>query len=196
MIALLLPIKLYCIEVTEFALSDWEIYKRLRLEAVKELPHAFGTSYREELNVTESDWKRRLGLNMLCAKKDDKIVGMVGAVIEKEEKKGHVAKIISLYVPPEARKLGAGDALIKTMIEKLQKTGVIQKIVLEVSVDQKPAIALYKKYGFHVTGFLENAYQIDGKSYDMYMMTLFLPICSTNNDLKYVNTNKRGLPSS
>ena len=169
------PIYFYATEISieEFKPSEWAIYRDLRLAAVQEFPHAYGTSYREEMLVSEYDWKRRLGFNMLCAKIGNKIVGMVGAVIDPSEKKHHIGLVISLYVFPEFRGIGAGESLMAAIIERLKNLKII-KITLEVSIEQKPAIALYKKLGFHITGFLENAYQIDGRLYDHLMMTKFL----------------------
>jgi ribosomal protein S18 acetylase RimI-like enzyme len=165
---------IYSFEVKEFKECEWENFKELRLRAVSEYPMAFGTSYEEELQVAEHDWKRRLGFNMLCAKDNGKILGMIGAIVENYSKKKHIGKIISFYVAPEGRYKGIGNALMRAIIEKLKRNTSIKKIVLEVTTEQKEAIALYKKHGFHITGILENAYQINDKVYDQYIMTLFL----------------------
>lgn len=163
-----------CVEIVTLSADDWELYKNIRLYAVKESPQAFGTTFEEELAMPESEWKRRMGLNMFFAKKKGRIIGMCGAVREQREKLKHHALIISVYVTPEERNKGVATQLLKTLIQKMKSNENLQKLILHVTTEQTEAINLYKKFGFHITGIMENEYRIDGKSYDQYIMSLFL----------------------
>jgi ribosomal protein S18 acetylase RimI-like enzyme len=150
---------------------NWRLYRDLRLNAVLECPHAFGSTYEEELAVTPEDWQRRLNFNMLFAQKDGDIVGMIGAVIDGREKTKHTALIISFYVHESARNNGIGSLLLSKMLENLQNNPGIKKISLQVTTTQNAVVQLYKKFGFNITGTSEQEYCINDDYYDQYIMT-------------------------
>lgn len=61
----------------------WREHKKLRLEALKSDPIAFGSSYGEENKLTDDEWKRRTK-SSLFAIVDNKLVEMVAIVFEKK----------------------------------------------------------------------------------------------------------------
>ncbi len=63
----------------------------------------------------------------------------------------------NLCVAADHRHRGAGDALIKEMI-RLTAAGRYKKILLEVRAGNRPAICLYQKNAFVVTGRRKNYY--------------------------------------
>ncbi|MCY6485656.1 ribosomal protein S18-alanine N-acetyltransferase [Clostridium aestuarii] len=88
----------------------------------------------------------------IVVKQNDKVIGYAGIWIIIDE-----AHITSIAVHPEYRCIGAGDILIKKVIDicKLRK---IPAITLEVRENNIPAINLYKKYGFSQEGLRKNYY--------------------------------------
>ncbi len=64
---------------------------------------------------------------------------------------GMDAEIITIGVNPENRKSGIGEALMQIAMTEIKKSGG-QKIFLEVSIQNTPAINLYKKLGFENVG--------------------------------------------
>jgi ribosomal-protein-alanine N-acetyltransferase len=61
------------------------------------------------------------------------------------------AEIITIGVHPNARGAGIAMAMLGLMEHEIKKAGV-KKIFLEVSAENAPAIALYKKCGFIQNG--------------------------------------------
>ncbi|MBO7559636.1 MAG: ribosomal protein S18-alanine N-acetyltransferase [Alphaproteobacteria bacterium] len=61
------------------------------------------------------------------------------------------AEIITIGVHPTARGAGIATAMLGLMEHEIKKAGV-KKIFLEVSAENAPAIALYKKCGFIENG--------------------------------------------
>ncbi len=61
------------------------------------------------------------------------------------------AEIITIGVHPAARGAGIATAMLTLMEHEIKKAGV-KKIFLEVSAENAPAIALYKKCGFIQNG--------------------------------------------
>ena len=64
------------IEVKKLPPDRWKDYRDLRLTALRSDPLAFGSSYAEEKNLTEDEWKRRLN-NAIFVLSNDKPVGMI-----------------------------------------------------------------------------------------------------------------------
>ena len=61
------------------------------------------------------------------------------------------AEIITIGVHPDARGAGIASAMMTIMENEVQKAGAT-KIQLDVSAENAPAIALYKKLGFIENG--------------------------------------------
>lgn len=68
---------------------------------------------------------------------------------------GHIENIA---VSPHYRGTGVGALLMNALIEEATKRG-IPSITLEVRQGNRPAMALYHKYGFKVAGYRRNYYQ-------------------------------------
>jgi len=66
---------------------------------------------------------------------------------------------------------GVGSALIKAALQKAKNNG-LTRIELAVRESNKPAIALYKKFGFVVEGTQINAAYVDGKYENHIFMAL------------------------
>ncbi len=65
---------------------------------------------------------------------------------------------------------GIGNALMDSLLDWADATGVIKKINLKVRTDNEPAIKLYKKKGFEIEGVLKKENFIDGVYYDILHM--------------------------
>ncbi|MBC04817.1 ribosomal protein S18-alanine N-acetyltransferase [Thalassospira sp.] len=61
------------------------------------------------------------------------------------------AEINTITVDPDARRMGVGRALLDAVTDRLQECGV-NRILLEVAVDNDGAIALYRQNGFSEVG--------------------------------------------
>lgn len=67
---------------------------------------------------------------------------------------------------------GIGNAMIDYMIEWARNTHIIRKINLRARIDNKNAIALYKKHGFKEEGIATRDLYINGSFYDSLIMGL------------------------
>ena len=85
--------------------GDWQIWKDLRLEALKNTPESFGSAYEEEIALTENEWKNRLNKNTVFgAFVEEKLVGLVGFYVCNELKTRHRGMVFSMYTIPQFRK--------------------------------------------------------------------------------------------
>ena len=162
-------------ETVRLQLNEWEKFRDLRLRGLKEEPQAFGASYEENLKYTEEEWKRRLQnaleekTNWLIFAKDgDKLVGLIGAFVNKE-KSQDTATIYSVYVPREERGKGIAKKLMEELLERILKNKDIKKLELDVNKDQVAAVGLYEKFGFKIVG--NQKYTMgNGQEVDEYLM--------------------------
>jgi ribosomal-protein-alanine N-acetyltransferase len=84
---------------------------------------------------------------------DGELIAYVGCWQILEE-----AHLTTLAVLPEYRRKHIGEILLKTIIDECYKN-MVKFITLEVRVGNKPAIALYEKYGFKSLGTRKGYYQ-------------------------------------
>ena len=83
------------IVVKKIDADRWMEYRDLRLESLKSDPAAFGSSYEEEKDMTEDEWKRRIN-NALFALSKDRLIGMIVVVFNDRIKTKHVADIFGV----------------------------------------------------------------------------------------------------
>lgn len=99
----------------------------------------------------------------------------------KPEKRGYLIarllreeiEIIALLVDISYRRLGLASNLLEEL-KKIAKQKNVLKIILEVSILNKSAIALYKNIGFIEIATRKNYYRIKNKRVDAKIMSLNL----------------------
>lgn len=154
-------------EIRQLTSSDAEKYWDLRLEALKQAPEAFLTSYEDakkrENPVAQvvSNLKTE-GNFTFGAFEGDELIGVVTLVQEKAEKIQHRANIFAMYVAPKKQGAGVGEALLTEAINKAKSIEAIEKINLSVVASNEPAKKLYTKLGFKVYGLEEKAIKLNG----------------------------------
>ncbi|MBP9669894.1 GNAT family N-acetyltransferase [Candidatus Woesebacteria bacterium] len=159
--------------VSNAPLEDWEKYKNLRIEALKNVPQAFLDDPDMAEKMSKEEWQRRMS-SMYFAEIDGKWVGMIGAYQEKKTKVKHILNIVSVYVAPSYRGQGIGKALLEYVIEQAKKNPEIKKLLLGVVTTQEPAQELYKSLGFVKGGYLKYAVKVGKQYFDEYLMELYL----------------------
>nr|WP_279536631.1 GNAT family N-acetyltransferase [Actinorugispora endophytica] len=83
----------------------------------------------------------------------------------------HVQELRSLAVAPEARRRGAGRALLSAARDLAARRGA-RKLVLRVLGGNTGALALYRSAGYEVEGVLKGLFLLDGRPVDDVLMAL------------------------
>ncbi|MDC3411885.1 GNAT family N-acetyltransferase [Aquibacillus sp. 3ASR75-11] len=165
-------------EIRQLNPTDAEEYLSIRLEALKDSPYAFASSYEEEKNQTAEKYKNRFNAPTntftFGAFEDSQLVGVVTLVKEQLYKLRHRANIVAMYIKPEKRGNGIGKALVSSVIEKVKNIDGIEQIYLTVVTTNVPAKKLYSSCGFEVFGKEKRALKFDNTYYDEEHMVLFL----------------------
>ncbi len=161
------------VEIVELPPERWEDLRRLRLEALKLEPLAYGSSYEEEQHLPRVTWQARIS-RVLFAVVDNNPVGIIRYDYETHQKNGHIANIYSVYVNKIYRNQGIGNQLMSSVIKKIREKGGIRKVKLTVNPAQERAVKLYQKHGFNSIGVCKDETCIDGKFYDELVMEKYL----------------------
>ncbi len=159
------------IKIERLPESRWKECRDLRLEALKEEPLAFSSSYEGEKLLSEKEWRDRI-CNAIFAMDNNIPVGMVVLICQTNQKTKHIANIFGLYVKKSHQGRGIGIQLIEKAVSRLKEPGQISKIKLTVNIEHGAAIALYKKIGFSVVGTLRKELHHQGTYYDELIMEL------------------------
>lgn len=142
------------VEIRQLDASDWRVWREVRLRALAEAPAAFGETLAgwSGDGDTESRWRARLDdvAANFVAYLDGKPVGQVAGACGDQE--GRVA-LISMWVAPEARGAGVGNALIEA-VESWALDAGAERLTLAVKVGNTPAIELYQRHGFSLNPVL------------------------------------------
>ena len=93
------------------------------------------------------------------AEDDNKIVGMLMVIVLYE-----TCEILNIVVKDEYRNKKIASNLLDYLISELDES--VEMITLEVAVNNKPAISLYKKFGFEIISTRKKYYD----NVDAYLM--------------------------
>lgn len=143
------------IELRQLTPDDWEQYRRVRLAALAEAPHAFGSTYETESSYTEAVWRDRLRhCGLIVAMVDDHVAGLAAGVRNRDQMEE--AMLISMWVDPATRGQGIGERLVNAVLDWTVAEG-IARITLEVSDGNDAAERLYRRCGFERTGGVDHS---------------------------------------
>ena len=138
------------VEVREIAADGWRAMRDVRLEALRDAPQAFASTYEREAAFGETDWQRRIagGGNFLAyaPELDAAPVGIAGGF---EAKPGTI-ELVSLWVRPHAREHGVGEALVEAVVGWAWAKSTA-RVHLWVTETNTTARLLYERCGFRPT---------------------------------------------
>jgi ribosomal protein S18 acetylase RimI-like enzyme len=157
--------------------SDVEIYRVLRLQSLRESPHAFTNSAEEFSQRTLDSITQQFRMKenfTLGAFEDQQLAGMVGFYRETALKLRHKGYIVSMYVRPDYRSHGIARALLEEAIERARRLPDLKQLLLGVVVTQTTAKRLYESLGFTVYGREPRAVKIGDEYFDEELMQLKL----------------------
>jgi GNAT superfamily N-acetyltransferase len=152
-------------EIRRLVPSDAAAYREVRLEALRNEPEAFASTFEAE-SAQPVDWHaNRLGnSNMFGAFHGPELVGIGGLLLSEKPKEAHKGLLVAMYVRPGSRKTGVGSQLLEAIIEFARQR--VELIQLGVVSDNKEALRLYGRFGFVQYGLEKKALKQDERYYD------------------------------
>ena len=120
-----------------------------------------------------AEWVRgniRKGHPQFVALVEARIVGWCDVFPEKRETMAHGA-VLGMGIIEGYRGKGIGIALMRATLDRAKKAG-FTRVELTVREDNLRAKSLYEKVGFTAEGVKRRAALVDGKYYDLVLMSL------------------------
>jgi len=144
------------IRIEPITVENADLFRVVRLRALRESPTAFGSTYARESAFDDAEWVRRIerfsgqqGIGFL-AMDDAEPCGMAGALIEPCNQ----AQLVSMWTAPEHRQQGIGRLLVDAVLAWAVSHG-LQLVRLMVTSSNEPAMRFYDSLGFACTGRIE-----------------------------------------
>lgn len=156
--------------------ADVELYRNLRLAALRDAPMAFASSFEEESLLSLEVFRARLpvdGVSAVFAAVDgETAVGMAGFQASDRLKSRHKGVMWGVYVAPQYRGLGLAGRLVDAVIARARQH--VMLLECGVAVENPPARRVYRSRGFVPYGVELKALLVDGVYYDEELLVLEL----------------------
>ena len=145
-------------EIRRVVEEDWELLRDVRLRALVEAPHAFGSTLELERDRTEEQWREwagrgRHGLEgaTFAAVDGDRFVGLAAGFDDDEEGVPPGVHLVAMWVDPAVRRQGVGADLVEAVVSWAREFGA-PEVHLWVADGNDAARSLYRRLGFEPTG--------------------------------------------
>jgi ribosomal protein S18 acetylase RimI-like enzyme len=153
--------------------EEAELFRAIRLEALRAYPASFGASYEVESAKPLLHFADTLGGSAIfSAWREGEVLGIAGFWRHEEPKERHKGLLWTMYVRKEARGSGAADRLVEAVVKHARNE--VEVITLAVGVHNVPAQRLYSRHGFTEYGREPRALKVGDVYYDEMMMRLAL----------------------
>ncbi len=134
------------------AMEEWQVLRDVRLEALRDAPDAFLSTYAEQAELEEADWRRIIsrGGTFLAYFPEGNTTKPAGLVRGDLEEPGTV-QLMSMWVRPQARGCRVGEALVAAVIDWAVARNATS-VHLWLIETNRNARMLYERCGFSPTG--------------------------------------------
>ena len=150
--------------------DDFEIFRRIRLEALRAVPEAFASSAADWEGLPDEEWRRRLTNNSVVVSFQGlEPVGMMGLMRQQASKMAHRATIITVYVRSSERGGGHAVAMLNLLLDHARTLG-IRQVELAVSAENPAAMRFYQREGFQQIGRIPGGFLHEGREIDEIVM--------------------------
>ncbi len=131
--------------------DEWELLRDIRLRSLLDSPGAFGQRYDEAVASTGDEWVTAARASAAGDRRvwffarDD--AGAVVGVVQARRRPPADCLLFSMWVAPEARRLGVGASLVDA-VQDWGATWGAERVVLWVMAANETAMRFYDRIGF------------------------------------------------
>jgi GNAT superfamily N-acetyltransferase len=134
------------VTVARVSASNWRTVRDIRLQALRDAPLAFASSYAREAEFDEETWRQRVDTATWFVARDEPDhadpVGLVAGITDRETGGPH---LVSMWVDPRVRGRGVGLALVGAVKEWAPPDA--EQLILWVADGNDGARRLYNAAG-------------------------------------------------
>lgn len=146
-------------EVRRIRADEWEALRDLRLRGLRDSPTAFGSTFEEEKQRADDQWRERARASaagdaqaLFVVAVDGALRGMARGV--PDERQRELCHLYGMFVAPDVRGRGHGRALVEAVCAWARSRGS-RRVVLNVTETNAEAIRLHEGCGFVRTGAVQ-----------------------------------------
>lgn len=159
------------VSVRRITPDEWHLLRDIRLRSLLESPNAFGQRYDEASAGTDHDWQANARASAAGNRRAWFIArsetGVAVGVVQARRRAPADCLLFSMWVAPDARRLGAGSALVDA-VEGWGRSWGSQRVILWVLAANEPALRFYYRIGFTL---LNHGPDVDsGRAYGAFAM--------------------------
>jgi ribosomal protein S18 acetylase RimI-like enzyme len=159
--------------VRQLQAAEPELYREIRLEALRLHPEAFGASFEDEAARPLTDFAQRLTTNAIFGGfVGQALMGTAGFMPEVGVKRMHKAHLWGVYVGQAARGSGLARLLVDAVLDHARSR--VELIQLTVRSDNHDAQRLYTAAGFKPYGLEMHSLKVEGRYLDEVLMVKLL----------------------
>jgi len=137
--------------VRRLGVGEWELYKSVRLESLRDSPEAFSSLYEDAVERSEESWVNQVDASAVGKDRatfvvlDDGVVG-VGALY-RDSNDPDVGELLQVWVNPEKRGGSVAVDLLDGIFVWVRGNGFL-RVKAEVMVSNVRALRFYERFGF------------------------------------------------
>lgn len=138
--------------VRRLTAADYSEFRRVRLEGFTANPDLFRIAAEDEAAISGREVADRLEReHVVGGFVDGALQGIGGLTRFAGTRLDHRALLWGMYVRPEARGAGVGDAIVEALLAEARRIG-IRSVLLTVIAGNERAERLYRRWGFERYG--------------------------------------------
>ena len=165
------------IAVRRATVQDAPAYARIMgdpavVPGLLQMPYASDDVWTQRLIDANAPGKTEL---LLAAELDGDVVGTAGLHPVGPHIRRRHAWMLGISVVPQAQGRGVGTALMQAMCDYADNWIGALRLELSVYTDNKPGLALYRKFNFQIEGTQRGYALRDGRYVDSHLMVRFHP---------------------
>lgn len=132
--------------------GEADLYKQIRLLALKEAPYAFSSTYDSANQRSDESWQEQVESSALgidratfIAFSDHVPIGI--AALYRDQENGDTGELLQVWVHPEFR----GTAVVRDLMDEIFRWAAennFRKVFAGVAKENTRALKFYAKYGF------------------------------------------------
>jgi GNAT superfamily N-acetyltransferase len=140
------------VSIRRIQLGENEIFKRIRLAALRDSPSAFATTYESAVNRSADSWREQVDSTAqgsdratFIAFSDDLPIGI--AALYRDKDRMDVGEVLQVWVAPEFRSKGVAQKILDAVFQWAGENGFCI-ILATITKGNERALHFYLKYGF------------------------------------------------
>lgn len=150
--------------------------QHLRQRAIRECAHHFGTPPDVERSRSPQYYRRQIlegrqrgNKSFVGGWMEEHLRAMAGIRLGADAQ-GAYCLITSMFVEPEWRGIGAGNALLRQSMRQAKALWSIRRFQINVEVTNQTALDLYLDHGFRILSRQNHAFFILGVAHDVFLL--------------------------